>query len=121
MSKGLQWTLGLSAVLIALTLIASTVLSFFFPQAGWGGMGPGHMYGGGTMMGGLGIMSLFGIGMLLGPLLFVGLIVLGVVWLVRSGVTPSAPQPPAAGTFCIHCGKPLQAGWKACPNCGEKV
>lgn len=73
------------------------------------------------MMGGLGIMSLFGIGMLLGPLLFIGLIVLGVVWLVRSVGTPSAPQPPAASIFCIHCGKPLQAGWKACPHCGEKV
>jgi predicted lipid-binding transport protein (Tim44 family) len=125
MSKGLQWILGISAVLIALASIASTVLPFSFPQASWSGwqgmMGPGHMYGGGNMMGGFGMMPFFGIGMLLWPLLFVGLIVLGVVWLVRSVATPAAPQPPAASTVCAHCGKPLQAGWKTCPYCGEKV
>ena len=125
MSKGLQWILGISAVLIALAIIASTILPFFFPQTGWGGwqgmMGPNHMTGGGPMMGGFGTMSVFGIGMLLVPLLFIGLVVLGVVWLVRSVATPGAPQPPAASVFCADCGKPLQAGWKACPYCGEKV
>lgn len=125
MSKGLQLTVGISAVLIALAIIASTFLPFFFPQTGWGGwqgmLGPNHMNGGGPMMGGFGAMSVFGIGMLLVPLLFVGLVVLGVVWLARSVATPAAPQPPAAGVFCSNCGKPLQAGWKACPHCGEKV
>lgn len=125
MSKGLQWVLGISAVLIALAVVAATVLPYFFPQTGWGGwhgmMGPNHMFGGGGMMGGLGTMGLFGLGMLVVPLLFVGLVVLGVVWVVKSVATPAAPQPPAAGAFCANCGKPLQAGWKACPYCGEKV
>ena len=73
------------------------------------------------MMGGLGTMGLFGLGMLVVPLLFVGLLVLGVVWLVRSVASPAAPPQPAASVFCANCGRPLQAGWKACPYCGEKV
>jgi hypothetical protein len=75
------------------------------------------------MMGGFG-MPVFGFGMitmLLWPVLFIGLIVLGVVWLVRSIGAPAAPLPPAATLSCAHCGKPLQPGWKACPYCGEKV
>lgn len=123
MSKGFQWTLGVSAVLITLAVIASTILPFFFPQTGWGGygsVGPGSMYGGGTMMGGLGM---FGIGMFLVPLFFIGLIVVGIVWLIKSVATPAGPQLPAttASAYCVHCGKPLQAGWKACPYCGEKT
>ena len=122
MSKGLQWILGISAVLIALAIVASRVLPFFFPQAGIGGwpsmMGPNHMFGGGPMtpalapgasVGGLGAMSFFGLGMLLVPLLFIGLLVLGVVWLVRSVAPPAAPQPPAASAFCANCGKPVLA------------
>lgn len=73
------------------------------------------------MMGGFGAMGLFGLGMLGVPLLFVGLLLLGVVWLVRSAAATAAPQPPVASAFCANCGKPLQAGWKACPHCGEKV
>jgi hypothetical protein len=125
MSKGLQWIFGISVVLIALAVTASTVLPFFFPQAGWGGgqgmMGRNHMFGGGPMMGGFGMTSLFGLGMLVVPVLFIGLLVLGVVWLVKSVATPAASQPPVAGASCANCGKPLQANWKACPYCGEKV
>ncbi len=122
MNKGLQWTLGLSAVLVALALVAAIILPFFFPQTGWDGygmMGPGYTNGGGSMMGGLGMFS---VGMILVPLLVVGLIGAGVIWLIKSGAAPAALQPPvAASTFCIHCGKPLQTGWKACPYCGEKM
>lgn len=122
MNKVFQWILGVCAVLITLAVIASSILPFFFPQTGWQGMmGPNHMYGGGPMLGGLGMMSFFGIGMWLVPLLFVGLIVVGVVWLVKSVAPPAAPQSPAASALCANCGKPLQAGWKACPHCGEKV
>jgi len=125
MSKVLQWIIGISVVLIVVTVIFSTVWPFFAPRTGLGGgygygmMGPGHM-GGGGMMGGFG-MPFFGIGMFLWPLLFIGLIVLGVVWLVRTVATPGALQPPAATAACAHCGKPIQAGWKACPYCGEKI
>lgn len=126
MSKALQWVLGISAVLLVAAIIFSTVWPFV-PRGnergygfGYGMMGPRHMWGGVPMMGGFG-MPFFGLGMLLFPLLFIGLIVLGVVWLVRSATSSTTPQPPAASLFCAHCGKPLQAGWKACPYCGEKV
>ncbi len=123
MSKGLQWIIGISVVLIVLAFVFSTVYPFFAPQSAWNGygmMGPGHMFGGRGMMGGFG-MPFFGLGMLVVPLLFVGLVVLGVVWLVKSVATPGAPQPPAVTAGCAHCGKPLQPGWKACPYCGEKT
>ncbi len=122
MSKTLQWIIGIAVVLIVASIIFSTVMPFFFPRTGpgsYGMMGPGY----GGMMGGYG-MPFFGLGMitmLLWPVLIIGLIVLGVVWLVRSLGTPAAPQPPAAAIYCAHCGKPLQPGWKACPYCGEKV
>ena len=54
MSKGLQWTIGISVVLIVLAIVFSTVYPFFAPQSAWNGygmMGPGHMFGGRGMMG----------------------------------------------------------------------
>ena len=121
MSKALQWIIGIGVVLLVASVIISSIAPFFLPRTAWGGygmMGPGQMYGGGGMMGGLG-MGFFG--MLLWPLLFIGLIVVGGMWLVRNMAAPTPPQPLAAGPACSHCGKPLQAGWKACPSCGEKV
>ncbi len=120
MSKTLQWIVGVSVGLIALAIVFSLVAPFFLPQTGWAGaahpmMQPGHMFGGRNMMG-FG-MPFFGFGMLLVPALFIGLIVLGVVWLVRA-TTAAAPQLAAV---CPHCGKPIAAGWKACPHCGEKL
>ena len=128
MSKGLQWIIGIGIILIVAAIIFSMVAPFFAPQLGWntqygpGMMGSGHMFGGRGMMGGFGL-PFFGAGMFLFPLLFLGLIVLGVVWLVRAVARPTVTQPPAAAamTACAHCGKPLQAEWKACPYCGEKA
>jgi hypothetical protein len=132
MSKSLQWVIGISVVLIVAAVIFSTVWPLFAARVGWTVpgmmgpgymMGPGHMTGGGGMMGGWGMMPFFGAGMLLWPLLIVGLVVFGAVWLVRNLKTPVAPPAPAVsfGQACAHCGQPLQAGWKACPACGEKV
>ncbi len=127
MSKALQWIIGICAVLLVLAIVFSTVAPFFLPgQAytgvngyGYGMMGRGHMFGGGNMMG----FGGFGIGMLFFPLLLLGLTVLGIVWLVRAVSAPrsAAPLAPAATAPCAHCGYALQPGWKACPNCGEKV
>lgn len=117
MNKTLQWTIGISVILIVLAMVFSTVAPYIFSNVG-GDYGYGMMGGRGMMggYGGFGFMP-FGGFMFLGPLLFVGLIVLGVVWLVRA-LTPV--QPVAAAT-CTHCGKTLQPNWKACPYCGEKV
>ncbi|MBM4423251.1 MAG: zinc ribbon domain-containing protein [Chloroflexi bacterium] len=130
MSKPLQWVLGICAVLIVLSIVASNILPFFAPQLGlnnygYGMMGPGHMAGGGhmfggrSMMGSFGGMSFFGFGMLLWPILWLALIALGIVWLVRTVSAPRAPAVPQAA--CAHCGKPIQPGWKACSHCGEKI
>ncbi len=91
-----------------------------------------HMRGPGMM--GYGIMPFGG---LIGGLFSLGilvLLVLGIIWLVRSirtpktsaasSATPSmvASETPAGVTNpCKRCGKPLQSDWKVCPHCGKKV
>ena len=113
MNKTLQWTIGISAVLIVLTMVFSTIAPYIFPNTG-GGYGYGMM--GPGMMGGFGFMP-FGGFMFLGPILFIGVIILGIVWLVRV----LTPTQAVAITTCTHCGKTIQPNWKACPYCGEKV
>lgn len=129
MSRTWQWFIGLAIILIVAATLFSALWPLFTPRSNWssyGMMGPGHMYGGGTMMGGFGMpfLGLMMGGVFLGPVLVIGLIVLGVVWLARRGGTgtPTTLQPPApTGISCAHCGQTLQPGWKACPHCGEKV
>ena len=59
------------------------------------------------------------------------LIVLAIIWLVRSlrkplapAVVPAAyvnPVVPAVATQpCPKCGEPVQEDWKFCPHCGKK-
>jgi hypothetical protein len=52
--------------------------------------------------------GLFGLGLLL-------LVIVGILALVRG------PRAAAPARACAHCGAPLEAGWIACPRCGEKV
>lgn len=89
---------------------------------------------------GFGMMPFFGI---LGSLFFLGflvLVILGIVWLVRSQskpqpvaapsafvatAAPATPEPPvSAPTIGVHtckkCGQSVQDDWKHCPNCGKK-
>lgn len=135
MNKTLQWVIGIGVVVVVAAVVFATIWPLFVPGTGWSGfgmMGPGHMRGGGMigpghmrgggMMGGWG-MPFFGLGMLLWPLVIIGLIVIGGVWLVRGIGAPGARQlpPESSGQACAHCGRPLQPGWKACPYCGEKV
>ena len=104
-------------------------------QRGWpGGMMP-YGYGGRGHMGGFGMMN--PLGGIFGGLIslgFLALIVLGIIWVVRSlrkptvasapvaATTPSAPLIAAAVTHpCKKCGEPVQEDWKFCPNCGKKV
>lgn len=147
MSKVLQWIVGICLVLVAVAIIASLVVPLVFGGFGvaagrgaqqfgngrlFGFGGPGHMFlfGGRGMMGGF-RMPFFGLGMLIGPLVIIGLVLLVVLLLTRRSpapaaqvVTPAAPAavaPAPTTTPCAHCGQPLEAGWKACPYCGEKV
>ena len=116
MSKSFQWLLGAAVVVVALAIGASLILPFFFPgtgtYGGYGMMGPGMMRG----WGGWG-MSGFGLGMMAWPLLLVVLVGVGIYWSTRGqNQTPAAPA-----RTCSSCGRPLQADWKACPYCGERL
>jgi hypothetical protein len=86
-----------------------------FGMMGFGGMMPfGGFFGGLVSLG------------------FLALIVLAIIWLVRSLRKPLAPAAvavaaassvdPAVITHpCQKCGEPVNENWKFCPNCGEKV
>ena len=103
----------LAAILFGLGMqlyasMAGTRIGAFAPMMGraWGmqgGMHGGMFFGGFPFLG-----TLLGVGLLV-------LVVLGIVSLVRG---PGSHAPARA---CAHCGAPLQAGWIACPRCGEKV
>ena len=105
----INWsTVAVLGVIVFLALLIGTSLL----GGGWGMMGPG-------MMGGWGFGPFGWIGMIfmwLIPVGFVGLTVLGVVWLVRAG--GSGMNLAAPTRTCPSCGRAVQADWKACPHCG---
>lgn len=141
MNKVWKIILIVLGALLLLALCATPLLLRFFivggPMMRYGGIFGGHH------MGGFGGFGMIGGGlMMLGSLLFtlavIGLVVYGIIALVRnlSHQTPQTPPPaPAASTVvesapvepaaavptCAHCGKPLQADWAVCPYCGEKI
>jgi len=84
---------------------------------GWGMMGPG-------MMGGWGFAPFGWIGMLLMwvfPLGVLGLVVLGIVWLVNAVSRPRGQAPVAPAKTCPNCVRPVQADWRNCPHCGAAL
>jgi hypothetical protein len=136
-----KWAVLILGILIVLVLVASPFLLRFglartamnvFPH-GWMGMGgsPGpRMMHGFSFFGGMGMM-LF---RLIGNLVVLGLIVAGVVALVKVFSTPrmaaqpiipaASPAPvsaPVQTLACKACGKALQPDWMHCPFCGETV
>ena len=150
MKNVLKWAAIILGILIVLVLVASPfLLRFGFARTalnidphGWNGMIPGRGFPGPRMMGGFGFFG--GMGMMffrfLGQILLLGLIVAGVIALVRVFSTPhpaalpaayvntsvaapaAAPVPaPVQTSPCKACGKELQPDWTYCPFCGEKV
>ncbi len=79
---------------------------------------PGYgMHGYGMM--GWGMQPFGGI---LGGLFFLGLVallVLAIIWLVRSLRTPKLAA--VATHACPNCGKSVQTDWRNCPYCGKKL
>ena len=86
------------------------------------------MYMRGPGMLGFGRMMPFG--GILGGLIslgFLALIVLGIIWLVRSlrkpaaSATMLAPVVPAVAVHpCPKCDESVQENWNFCPNCGKR-
>ncbi len=112
----INWTqVAVFAVVVVLVFaVGMGVLSSLW-GGGYGMMGSGMMggYGGGLFS------WLFMLPMCLFPLGFLALLVVGIVWLVRtvSGTQPGAP----VSKVCPECHRALQAGWKACPYCGATL
>jgi hypothetical protein len=118
-----------AAVVVLVFAVGMGVLSSLWGggYGGYGMMGPGMMggnrgYGPSGMMGGYGgglFGWLFMLPMCLFPLGFLALLVIGIVWLVR---TVSGPQSAApVSKVCPECHSAVQAGWKACPHCGATL
>jgi hypothetical protein len=82
----------------------------------WGGFYPWHG-GTGHPFGGL-LRLLFMGFMMLVPVALLILLILGIVWLVRSlGKT----TPPTPTSSCPNCGQPTEPGWRNCPHCGKEL
>ena len=145
MSKVLKWIFYILLGFVALSIVAGVVFMVF------GGFRYGMMGTGVRMWGpGIRMMEPRGFYFHEGPLLFGGLLCLGVLLLVIVGIValvnalanrnkPSQITPPAQvvtpsgqgvalseeGTApshtCSNCGKPTQSDWKTCPYCGNPL
>ncbi len=126
--KRINWTqVAVFAVVVVLVFAVGIAVLGSLWGGGYGMMWPGmmggyHGYDPGGMMGGYGGSQfgwLFMLPMCLFPLGFLALVVVGIVWLVR---TMSGPQPAApVSKVCPECHSAVQAGWKACPYCGATL
>jgi hypothetical protein len=140
MKKVWKWIIGIVLGLVVLAVLVGVgfmVRSNFhvnraevLDSRGFSGRGPGMMgYGGferGPGMMGRGLMPFGGFFGGLLSLGFLALVVLGIIWLVRSLRTPKpvvmpAAMPAAIVNPCKKCGQPIQDDWKVCPYCGKKV
>jgi hypothetical protein len=157
MRKVWKWIIGIVLGLVVIAVLMGVGFTMFglhayrsearlapgFSQRGFGMMpyggfehmrAPGMMGRGWSPLGGF-FGGLVGLG-------FLVLVVLGIIWLVRSllrptaaasvpmavASTPAAVSEPTPETMpgavvnpCKRCGKPLQDDWKVCPHCGKKV
>jgi len=114
-------------IVIGVVLVGLLVWSFLPNFGWWGGMSRGGMMGRGCpWCGGSGFTTPVGFlasGLIcLIPLGLLALIVVGIVWLVRS----SGQQQGSAGrqeeqVYCPECGSAVEPSWKVCPYCGHNL
>jgi len=109
-----------AAVVLVVFILGITVLPFLF--GGWGMMGPGMMGGGWYRGYGVPLGGIFGwLFMLLAMALPLGLLILGLVWLVRGMGGQGAISRPAPTRPCPNCGQRVQPDWQLCPYCGQNL
>ena len=107
-------------VALLVVLIGVSLLGGYAGYAGWG---PGGRMMGPGMMGGWGFGPFGWLGMIfmwLLPLGFLALLVLGIIWLVKT-VTQPGGQLAASSRTCSNCDRPVQADWRVCPHCGQEL
>jgi hypothetical protein len=118
--------------LLVFVLVAAIALPFF---GGWSftarhALGFGMMQGGMMGRSGFGFSWLGLLARLAIPAIIIFLLaILFFSLLSRSPKEPAAPAAPAvpavppasASTPCPRCGKPVEAGWVACPYCGKNL
>ncbi|MCS7222593.1 MAG: zinc ribbon domain-containing protein [Anaerolineae bacterium] len=90
---------------------------FWTNRGGWGMMGPGVM--GGWSFGPLGWLGM--ILMWLFPLGLLVLLILGIVWLAKVIAQPEGQTLARPSRTCPACGRPVQAEWRHCPDCGHSL
>ena len=128
MRKLWPWILGLTIVLLVGTvvlfgfgLLRTRQMPMFWQEYGerqWGDFYMPHHRG----MRGLPVMGVFGLLlMLILPLGFLGLVVLGIILLVRAIQKPSQSEVQRHTARCTSCGKRVEEDWAICPYCGENL
>ena len=127
MNKTLRTILMVLGVLVLAALLFGFGYRLYWMAAGGATSGFGPMMGGrwlgtgGGMMSGRWLMhggAWMGLFPIVGWILGLGILALAVFGLVSLVRRPASGQP---ARVCAHCGVPLEAGWIACPRCGEKV
>ena len=126
MSQRSAWGVFIGIVIVAVVL--TLVLFTLGPRWGGYGMGmwggcPGCGFGMGWGTGGwvVGLITMFFMWFV--PLVFLALIVMGILWFVRSlGENNTGGQVvKGTGKTCPTCGKPVQDDWQLCPYCGANL
>jgi hypothetical protein len=129
-SKWIVFALVVSGVVV----VGCLILALLGTALGWGAFGSSVPQMRGDRMGGMcpwcrgtgyqtPWVSVGGVVMVLLvvalPLGLITLLIAGGVWLARS--VKSTPSPNDESLACPTCGKEVKPGWKACPNCGERL